>query len=285
MWGILIAIVAAMMYALGGVLQHRVISSSSGGAFDGRGLAAGARKPLWLIGLLVMGAGVLIQLVALSMAELVIVQTIMVSMMVWVLAFAVLFEHVRLGRAEIAGSVILMIGVVSFILALQPGPQGTGADLSGWGIATAVIIGLAALLTMVATRLGSGAAAATLGTGSGMVNVLGAGLAAASLQIMNTDGPVAMFETWLPYAAGIIIALSVVLTAMAFGAGPVTAAIPPMIAANPVIGFVLGVTLLGETVSTNPANVVPAAAALIVMVLGIVRLARSKVIADQFAGG
>lgn len=122
MWGILIAIIAAMAYSLGGVLQHRAISSSPTGGFDGRGLATGARKPLWLVGLVVMGVGVGIQLVALSMTELVVVQTIMVSMMVWVLVFAVLFEQVRIGRAEITGS----------------------------GVATAAIIGLAVVLAVAA---------------------------------------------------------------------------------------------------------------------------------------
>lgn len=150
MWGILIAIIAAMAYSLGGVLQHRAISSSPTGGFDGRGLATGARKPLWLVGLVVMGVGVGIQLVALSMTELVVVQTIMVSMMVWVLVFAVLFEQVRIGRAEITGSVLLMFGVVLFILALQPGPQATTVELAGWGVATAAIIGLAVVLAVAA---------------------------------------------------------------------------------------------------------------------------------------
>lgn len=282
--GVVIAVVAAIAYALGGVLQHLSISRSSQSAFDAKAIRAGAMKPMWLAGLIIMGVGVGIQLVALSMAELVVVQTIMVSMMVWVLIFAVVIEHVRIGGRELLGSLVLIVGVLLFIVAIQPGPQSTTVDFGGWAIATAVVAVLAVTLTLVARRLPGGPAAALLGTAAGIVNVHGAGLAAAALQEMSDAGVGAMFRSWLPYVAVAVIFASIGLTAMAFAAGPVTAAIPPMIAANPVIGFILGVALLGETLSAGPLGYGLGALSLLIMIGGIAWLSRSKVIAQQFAG-
>ncbi len=133
MIGIIVAVVAAIANSLGMVMQHLSISRSSQDAFDARAIRAGAFKPMWFGGLAIMATGVGVQMVALAITELVVVQTVMVSMMFWVIFFAVVIERARLGRKEIGGSALLIIGVVAFIVLIQPGQQGPASgSTSGW---------------------------------------------------------------------------------------------------------------------------------------------------------
>lgn len=284
MAGVLIALVAAIAYSLGGVLQHRAISRKTHDAFDASGLGSAARQPMWIIGLVVMAIGVGIQLVALAIMPLVVVQTIMVSMIFWILIFAVIIEKARLGRREYLGAVVLALAVLLFVVVVQPSIGTTAVNFGGWALMSLLVVVCATVLMLVSRRLPAGPAAALLGTAAGLINVQGAGLASASLNLLSTGGLGGLFTSWLPYVAAAMIIISIAVTAMAFAAGPVTASIPPMIAANPVFGFVLGVLLLGEVWSTNAAGYVLGAIALIVMIAGIVVLSKSKVVAEQFAG-
>ncbi len=283
MIGILVAVVSAVANSLGMVMQHLSISRASKSGFDAKDIKAGVFKPLWFLGLLIMATGVGVQMVALALTELVVVQTVMVSMMCWVIVFAVVIERARVGRREILGSLVLIVGVAVFIVVIQPAQQAQTSTSSGWALATVIALVLVVVLAAVARPLPGAPAAAVLGTAAGVVNVLGAGLAAASLQIMADSGWGAMFSTWLPYGAVSLIIFTLVPTAMAFAAGPVSVAIAPMIAANPVIGFLLGVALLGEALDATVLDYLLAVMALALMIGGIVTLSRSQVIAQRFA--
>lgn len=282
MVGVIIAILAAASNSLGMVMQHRSISRASTSAFAARDIKSGVLKPMWFFGLLIMAVGVGIQMVALALTELVVVQTVMVSMMFWVILFAVLIERTRVGRREIVGSVVLIVGVALFILAIPPGDQTVTSSPQAWGVATGIALVVVLALIAIARPLPGTPAAAVLGTASGVVNVLGAGLASAALAIMNDSGVGAMFATWLPYGAFLVIISTLVPTAMAFAAGPVSVAIAPMIAANPVIGLLLGVVLLGQPVTASALAYVAATVALALMISGIAGLSRSRVIAEHF---
>lgn len=284
MTGVLIALVAAVAYSLGGVMQHRAISRKAHDAFDASSIGSAARQPMWIIGLVVMAIGVAIQLVALAIMPLVVVQTIMVSMIFWILVFAVIIEKARLGRREYLGAAVLAVAVLLFVVVVQPSIGSTAVDFVGWALMSFFVVVCSTVLMLVSRRLPAGPAAALLGTAAGLINVQGAGLASASLDILSTAGIGGVFTSWLPYVAAAMIIISIAVTAMAFAAGPVTASIPPMIAANPVFGFVLGVVLLGEVWSTNAAGYVLGTLALIVMIAGIIVLSKSQVVAEQFAG-
>lgn len=284
MAGILIALVAAVAYSLGGVMQHRAISRKTHDAFDAGSLGSAARQPMWIIGLIVMALGVGIQLVALAIMPLVVVQTIMVSMIFWILVFAVILEKARLGRREYIGAAVLAVAVLLFVVVVQPSIGTTAVNFGGWALMSLLVVVCATVLMLVSRRLPAGPAAALLGTAAGLINVQGAGLASASLNLLSTGGIGGLFTSWLPYVAAAMIVISIGVTAMAFAAGPVTASIPPMIAANPVFGFVLGVVLLGEVWSTNALGYALGTVALVVMIAGIVVLSKSQVVAEQFAG-
>lgn len=62
----------------------------------------------------------------------------------------------------------------------------------------------------------------------------------------------------------------------AFRAGPLTASLPAVTVAEPVVGSVLGVTVLGETLRTNTAGLVVLGISAAVMVAAVIALAHSQ---------
>ena len=62
----------------------------------------------------------------------------------------------------------------------------------------------------------------------------------------------------------------------AFRAGPLTASLPAVTISEPIVGSVLGVTVLGETLSTNHVGLVALGMSVAVMVAATVALARSQ---------
>jgi drug/metabolite transporter (DMT)-like permease len=239
------------------------------------------RQPAWWLGFGVQALAVVVQLIALSMAPLATVQTVMTTMIVWVLVCAAILERLRPGRAEYLGSALVGVGVLCFLLGTRPAAAGSRVDLSAWTFATAACLGAVILAAVVARALPPGPAAAVLGGGAGLANVLGAGLAGAAILLGGQEGASVVFSSFLPYGAVAVTLVSIAATVMAFAAGPVTAAIPPMIAANPVVGSLLGVLLLGQSWSGGRQTVAVVAVAVATMIAGIVVLARSPIVAEQ----
>jgi hypothetical protein len=62
----------------------------------------------------------------------------------------------------------------------------------------------------------------------------------------------------------------------AFRAGPLTASLPAVTVAEPIVGSVLGVTVLGETLNTNAVGMVALAVSVAVMIAATVALAYSQ---------
>jgi drug/metabolite transporter (DMT)-like permease len=62
----------------------------------------------------------------------------------------------------------------------------------------------------------------------------------------------------------------------AFRAGPLTASLPAVTVAEPIVGSVLGVTVLGETLKTNNLSLVALGASVAVMAAATVALAHSQ---------
>jgi drug/metabolite transporter (DMT)-like permease len=62
----------------------------------------------------------------------------------------------------------------------------------------------------------------------------------------------------------------------AFRAGPLTASLPAVTVAEPIVGSVLGVAVLGETLNTNDAGMAALGVSVAVMIAATVALAHSQ---------
>jgi drug/metabolite transporter (DMT)-like permease len=232
-----------------------------------------------------MLVGFVFQVLAIRWGKVVTVQTILVSVLIWVLVFAVLLEHVKLTRTEYVGSALVVAGIAMFVLSVRPEQTGRTVHYVGWAIAFPLIFALIAAVVMIGRRLEPAPAATVIGAAGGIAGGLAAGLIGALTDIGHTEGPLHVFTSWLLYACLLTEVLAVLVPTWAFQAGPITRAIPTVVMLNPVTAYVLGVLLLDEEVHLSGLEAVGLVVAVALMLGGVLTLSRSRVVAAQFAEG
>ncbi len=128
-----LAIVAAVFFALGTVLQQRGTLSTEAAEGDPRFLVQILRRPVWVIGAILMASGWVLQAMALDRASLVVVQSLTALSLVIALPLGVLLTEQHIGRRELAGALLTMLGIIFFITARSaPGRHGpSGAPPRG----------------------------------------------------------------------------------------------------------------------------------------------------------
>jgi hypothetical protein len=99
------------------------------------------------------------------------------------------------------------------------------------------------------------------------------------------DGIWAVLRTPELYAWVLVAIAATVWQQSSFQAGTLTASLPTLTVAEPVVGSVLGVVVLGESLETNNVGRLALALAVVVMVVATVALARGAAAATQNLGG
>jgi drug/metabolite transporter (DMT)-like permease len=95
------------------------------------------------------------------------------------------------------------------------------------------------------------------------------------------DGGWAVARTPELYACVLVALGGLVWSQAAFRAGPLTASMPTLQVSQPVVGALLGVVVLGETLNTGRAGMIALAVAALVMTAAIVELARDEAVATR----
>src|SRR6266498_2729808 len=99
MLSLLLALLAALFFAVGLVFQQKSAMEESGDeALKAGFLLTLVRKPVWLVGLLGTGLAYAVQAAALGLGRLVVVQPILVTSVVFALPLGVKFTGQHVGR-------------------------------------------------------------------------------------------------------------------------------------------------------------------------------------------
>jgi drug/metabolite transporter (DMT)-like permease len=140
--GIILAIVATVIYNLGFICEKRALDRLP--AIDVHRLGHLARTlftaPAWLAGFLLICCGLMLQVLVLSLEPLTVAQPLQASGVVVTILFSRLILHERLGRAELTciGLIAVAVGLLSLSNGHGPGAEaGTHAD--GAAIAAAAV--------------------------------------------------------------------------------------------------------------------------------------------------
>jgi hypothetical protein len=86
------------------------------------------------------------------------------------------------------------------------------------------------------------------------------------------------------YVWAVVAVAATALEQSAFRAGPLTASLPAVNVSEPIVGSVLGITVLGETLNTNNIGLVAIGVSVAVMCAATVELARSQAAAASANG-
>lgn len=271
-----LALISAAIFALGTVLQQRAaMTEPDDRAASNTILLRLATHPVWLAGIAAYGLAYLVQAAALGSGQIVVVQPILATTIVFALPLGVWISHQRISRRDVLAAVAVTVGLGAFLLFSDPDGGRQSAPTGEWLLAGGVV--LAAVVALVAAgRKRSGALkAALLGTAAGLTFGLLSCLTKEVVEVFEDDGVVAMFEDWQLYAILALGFVGMTITQQ----GLQTGVLPPEVATssifNPALSVVLGLALFEESIHRSAVDSVAAALALLAMFAGVAVLALS----------
>ena len=129
---IVLALISALLFALGTVLQQRAGTESphEGG---GSGVLLGlVRNPVWLAGIAADGLGFVAQAAALGIGRLAVVQPLLVASVVFALPLGARLSHQPIRRADVLAAGLVVVALAGFLIIANPvrrPPRGAAARL------------------------------------------------------------------------------------------------------------------------------------------------------------
>jgi drug/metabolite transporter (DMT)-like permease len=272
----LLAEAAALMVAVGDVLQQRsapqVTTTEVGTVALFRRLL---RDRQWWAGSLVAGAGVGLQAAALGLGSVVLVQALLVTSLLFALVINARLNHTRITGRQAMWAVLLAAAVAIVVTVGDPQAGTPRGSLRTWTVVVAVM-GPVLVLCVLGARIVSGAASALLlGVVAGSLWGLFAVLTKGVVDQLG-HGIVAVLRIPELYVWMVVGIAATAWEQSAFRAGPMTASLPAVSVAEPIVGSVLGVVVLGEALNTTTSGVIAIAVSVAVMVAATVALARSQ---------
>jgi len=272
----LLAVAAALMIGMGDVIEQQsaqqVTDKPVGTlALFGRLL----RDRRWWAGSLVAAAGFGLQAAALGLGSVVLVQALSVTSLLFALLISAIANHRRITRRQGVWAVLLAVAVTVVVTVGNPQAGNPRGSVRTW-IVVALIMGPCLILCVVGARIFSGwISALLLGLMSGALWGLFSVLTKGVVDQLGQGIPKLLRMPELYVWAGLGLAATA-WEQSAFRAGPLTASLPAVTVTEPIVGSVLGVTVLGETLNTNTAGMVALGVSVAVMIAATVALARSQ---------
>jgi drug/metabolite transporter (DMT)-like permease len=271
---ILVALLSALLFAVGSVMQQREAAEVPDEDSLGVGLLTRLiRRPVWLIGTAGDTLGYVAQAVALWLGALVIVQPLLATYLLFALPLGAWWAGRRLRRADAAWALALTAGLAVFLVAGNPTTGVDQAPFHDWLPVLVVVVPLAAVCIVVARRSLGTVRAVALASATGILYGLGAALTKSSVDLL-ADGLVPVLTSWEPYALAAAIGLGTFLQQSSYQAGDLSQALPAAAVLEPVVGVAIGIAVLQERIQADGAEWVLIAAASLTMILATAALAR-----------
>jgi hypothetical protein len=245
-----LALLSAVSLAYGALLQHRGVSgvATEPGPLRLRTILRLLGSPYWVTGLLTLGAGVVANVIALSLAPVMVVQPVGAFSLVISILLGALHRGLSIDRSIVAAVAVCVVGVTGFVtvsalVATSSPTSGREAHVLALLALACTVVALVGILTIRHPRQlllisGAGVLFAFCATNMHVVSShivatgLGAGLA--SLPWLNAIALAAsgLVGSWLVQSS--------------YSAGPPEMVIAGLTVIDPIIAVVLGATLLGE---------------------------------------
>jgi drug/metabolite transporter (DMT)-like permease len=272
---IVLALVAALLFALGTVLQQRAgLEKPVEGASSGL-LIQMAKRPVWLLGILADAFGFIAQAAALGIGRLAVVQPLLVASVVFALPLGARLTGQRVRRVDVAAALLVVAALIAFLTISNPSGGRDDAPLGEWLLAIGACIAVCVPLILLGRRGPAPRRAACLGIATGVLFALSAALTKVVVDELD-EGIFEIFLSWHLYALVAIGYASMTFSQMALNTGALAPAVATSMAFDPITSVVLGVTLLDESLHTTPLDLLGTVAALAAALVGMALLARSQ---------
>ncbi|WP_460356986.1 DMT family transporter [Mycobacterium sp. ZZG] len=276
----LLALAAAFFVAVGDVMHQRSVHEVTDEQVSHLQLFAKLlRDRRWWTGSAVAAIGFALQAAALGLGSVLLVQALLVTSLLFALPISAKLAHRRVTRWEWLWAALLAGAVAIIVTVGNPTAGASRASAETW-LAVALVLGPALLLCVIGATVWSGPVSAVLmAVVSGALWGLFAVLTKAvvhRLDVTSVAGVLELLRTPELYAWAVVAILGTSTQQAAFRAGALTASLPTMTVTEPMVACGLGVVVLGETLRPGEAGWVTLVAAVTVMVVATVALARGE---------
>lgn len=272
----LLALGAAFFIAIGDVMHQRSAHDVTDEPVSHLELFTRLlRDRQWWLGSLVAAVGFTLQAAALGLGSVLLVQALLVTSLLFALPINARISHRRVTRWEWLWAALLAASVVVIVTVGNPT---AGHSHAGWKTWTAVIVvlGPALVLCVLAAGIVRGPASAVLlGFVSGALWGVFAVLTKGVVDRLD-DGFWGLLRTPELYVWAMVAIAGTAFQQSSFRAGSLTASLPTMTVAEPVVGSVLGIVVLGEALRPGDAGWFTLVAAVAAMVIATAALARGE---------
>lgn len=273
----LIALCAALASAFGDVIRQRSaheITDKPVGHLELFRMSL--RDARWWLGSAGAVTNYALQAGALALASVILVTSMQVTALLFALPIYMWFTNHRVTRWEWVWAALLAVALALVVIVGAPTQGQQRGSLQAW-VVVALVMGPVLLLCVLAARILSGTlvAAVLLAVVAGSALAVFAVLTKGVVAVLEGGfGPVLrdpQFYAWILAAlAGMIFQQS------AFRAGALTASLPAITVAKPVVASALGVTVLGETLNASGLEVVCLLVGVATVIVATVALARGE---------
>jgi drug/metabolite transporter (DMT)-like permease len=273
---VVLALCAALVSAIGSVIRqrsaHEIVDKPVG---HWELFRLSLRDTRWWLGGGAAVGNYALQAAALSLGSVMLVTALQVTVLLFALPINARLTRLRVTRWEWLWAAVLAVAVAVVLTVGNPTEGHQRASLETW-IVIALVMGPALVSCVIGARIWSGAVAAVLlavvaGSSLALFAVLTKGVVEAG---KGGVGP--LLRTPELYAWIAIALAGMVFQQSAFRAGALTASLPTMTLAKPVVGWILGITVLYETLRVDETKVFALGAAMVVMIVATVALARGE---------
>jgi drug/metabolite transporter (DMT)-like permease len=272
-----LALCAALASAMGDVIRQRSaheITDKQVGHLKLFWLSV--RDSRWWLGAVGAVANYSLQAAALALGSVMLVTALQVTSLLFAFPIYARLAHHRITRREWMWAVLLAAALAVLVTVGDPDPGNSRGSLEAWMV-VAVVMGPVLVLCVVGARVwSSGSAAPVLlavvaGSSLALFAVLTKGAVGAASGGFGAFLLAPESYCLLPAAlAGMIFQQS------AFRAGALTASLPTVTVAKPVVASLLGVLVLRETLNTDGPKAFALIAGAILVIVATIALARGE---------
>ncbi len=277
------ALGAGLCYAVASVFQHRVAAAAPKSlSLSPRLILDLVRHPIWLFGIGLDVGAYFLEALALANGSIVLVQTLLVSGLLFALPLSAIGRTDRPGRREWIAAAAVAGGIAVFLAVGDPNDGHGRATPIDWVIAFAVCGAIIVAMIVATRKAPPHYRALGLAVATGSCYALTAALTKQVVTIIDRHGPEALFVHWPVYALAVFSIIGLILNQSAFNAGALAASLPALAVTNPVLSSILGVALFEESLAAHGAlQYAVTALAVVVMIAGVIRLARSPFVTGE----
>lgn len=276
---ILLALIGACFLAVGAQRQGSAVRSNTGGlSLNSKGFVRLLRNPRWVLGLILLATGMALNVIALSMASLTVVQPIGAIALVITTVVNSKDQGIRINRATVVAIAACVSGSAMFVLLAVNVTRENHSVLPEQELFTVLLLAIAvavfgSLAVMFRRRLGAFAYILGAGVLFGFVAVLTKIIAT---HLLDPNGRFLLnVPPYTLIAIAVAAALGSWFVQSAYATGPPDLVIAGLTVIDPIVGIAIGIVILGELEpDVQPVIAIAMGMAALVAIVGVIALSR-----------